>query len=119
MNIKLFDSELKVMELLWKEGDKSAKEIAVSLAKSVGWNRTTTYTVIRKCIEKSAVERTDPGFICHALITEREARKNEANELVNKMFDGSRDLLIASLLDGEELTEAEIAGLKKYLSRFE
>ena len=28
MNIKLFDSEIKVMEVLWKEGDLTAKQLA-------------------------------------------------------------------------------------------
>lgn len=117
--IKLFDSELKVMELLWREGEMSAKEISVKLNKAIGWNRTTTYTVIRKCIEKSAVERLEPGFICRPLIQQDEARKAEAEELVNKMFDGSRDLLIAALLNGEKPTEEEIARLKEYINSFE
>ena len=28
MDIKLFDSELKVMDVLWKQGDTPAREIA-------------------------------------------------------------------------------------------
>ena len=46
MEIKLFDSELKVMDILWKEGDTSAKDIAEILNRQVGWSKTTTYTVI-------------------------------------------------------------------------
>ncbi|MCD7839672.1 MAG: BlaI/MecI/CopY family transcriptional regulator [Erysipelotrichaceae bacterium] len=119
MKIKLFDSELKIMELLWKEGDLSAKQIAVELNKTIGWNRTTTYTVIRKCIEKLAIERKEPNFICHALISQNEVRKFETNELLNKMFNGSRDLLIATLLSDDELTESEIKNLKEYINSFE
>lgn len=52
MNGKLFDSERRVMECLWDEGDLSAKEIAERLNKKVGWSKTTTYTIIRKCVEK-------------------------------------------------------------------
>ena len=48
MEIKLFDSELKVMDILWKEGDTSAKVIAEKLNAQVGWSKTTTYTVIKK-----------------------------------------------------------------------
>ncbi|MDE7279131.1 MAG: BlaI/MecI/CopY family transcriptional regulator, partial [Oscillospiraceae bacterium] len=57
--MKLFDSELKVMQVLWEKGDSSAKDIAASLADQVGWSKTTTYTVIKKCIDKGAVSRTD------------------------------------------------------------
>ena len=52
MAIKLFDSELKVMDVLWKEGDKTAKQISDILKEEIGWNMNTTYTVIKKCIAK-------------------------------------------------------------------
>lgn len=47
MNIKLFDSEIKVMEVLWKEGDLTAKQLADILSEKIGWNKNTTYTVIK------------------------------------------------------------------------
>ena len=62
-NIKLFDSELKVMDVLWKDGDVPAKYVADTLNREVGWNKNTTYTLIKRCINKGAIERTDPGFM--------------------------------------------------------
>ena len=44
---KLFDSELRVMEPLWADGPQSAGELAKKLAEIEGWNRITTYTVIK------------------------------------------------------------------------
>ena len=77
--MKLFDSELKVMEVLWEQSDdsaeeftetkRSAKEIVDVLSARIGWNKNTTYTVIKKCIEKGAIERTEPGFLCKALVS--------------------------------------------------
>lgn len=110
--IKLFDSELKIMELLWK-GEMPAKEIAAALAEQVGWSKTTTYTVLKKCIDKGAVSRTDPGFICRAEITRSEAQEYETEELIERMYGGSADGLIASLLDSRRLSAEEIARLKK------
>ena len=49
-NIKLFDSELKVMDVLWKDGDVPAKYVADTLNREVGWNKNTTYTLIKRCI---------------------------------------------------------------------
>ena len=48
MDIKLFDSELKVMDLLWHAGDTPAKDIAKQLTKELGWNVNTTYTLIKR-----------------------------------------------------------------------
>ena len=69
MEMKLFDSELKVMEVLWKEGDLTAGQMAKLLREQIGWNRNTTYTVIKKLIEKGAVERYEPNFTCRAVVT--------------------------------------------------
>lgn len=46
MAVKLFDSELKVMDVLWKEGDLPAKTISDILKAAIGWNMNTTYTAI-------------------------------------------------------------------------
>jgi predicted transcriptional regulator len=113
MSIKLFDSELKVMDVLWKEGDTTAKKISDILKERVGWNMNTTYTLIKRCITKSAIERSDPGFWCHALILKEEVQEAETEELINKVFDGSADLLFASLLNRKKLSPEEIGKLKQ------
>ena len=75
MEFKLFDSELKVMDILWKEGDTSAKEIAEKLNEQVGWSKTTTYTVIKKCIDKGAVGRSEPASSAARSFPERKCRR--------------------------------------------
>lgn len=60
--MKLFDSELKVMDVIWKEGDTAAKQIAAVLRGQIGWNVNTTYTLIKRCIAKGAIERREPGL---------------------------------------------------------
>ena len=107
--MKLFDSEWKVMEVLWQENDRTAKEISLRLADSIGWNKNTTYTVIKKCIDKGAIERREPNFICHATITKQQAQKEEADTLV---FGGSAELLFASILSDRSLSKEELARLK-------
>ena len=70
MKEKLVDSELKIMEVLWEEGDVTAKHISDVLKEQVGWNINTTYTLIKRCINKGAIQRTEPKFMCHAFLTE-------------------------------------------------
>lgn len=111
--IKLFDSELKVMNVLWKEGDRPAREIAATLAAETGWNVNTTYTVIKKCVAKGAVERREPGFLCHALISREEVQEAETDELIGKLFDGSVDQLFAALLGRKKLSAQQLARLKQ------
>lgn len=115
--IKLYDSELNVMEYLWQKGEASAKEIAAEMAKTVGWSKTTTYTVIKKCVDKGAVERHEPGFHCAPLISRQEAQAYETRELINRMYDGSADLLVASLVGQQMLSEQEIVRLKLLIQK--
>jgi len=116
LGIKLFDSELKVMEVLWKEGDVTARRIAEVLADQVGWQKTTTYTVIKKCIDKGAIERVGDDFLCRPLITKEQAQEYETQELLNKFYDGAPDRLIASLLSSKKLTKEEIERLEKLVN---
>jgi predicted transcriptional regulator len=119
MEIKLFDSELKVMDILWKEGDTTAKRIAEILKEQVGWSKTTTYTVIKKCIDKGAIGRVDPDFVCHPLVTRAQARELETTELINKMYDGAADQLVASILGRKNLSPEEIKRLKDLVCNWE
>ncbi|MCH5205136.1 MAG: BlaI/MecI/CopY family transcriptional regulator, partial [Oscillospiraceae bacterium] len=89
MTIKLFDSELKVMDVLWREGDTTAKRISDILKAEIGWNMNTTYTVIKKCIAKGAIERLEPCFMCRAVISKEDVQEAETDELIGKLYDGS------------------------------
>lgn len=118
-NTKLFDSELKVMGILWNEGDAPAKQIADVLTKELGWNKNTTYTLIKRCIKKGAIERTEPNFMCHALISKEAVQEAETTELINKIYDGSADKLFASLLGRKKLSAEQIERLKKIVEEME
>ncbi len=113
--MKFYDSELKVMELLWQKGDMTAKQMADLLRESTGWNKNTTYTVIKRLVEKEAIRRTEPGFHCHALIGQESARQSALSEFVDKFYKGSLSLLFTSLLTQEQLTAEEIRQLRELI----
>lgn len=119
MEMKLFDSELKVMDVLWKQGDTPAKLIAKALTEELGWNVNTTYTLIKRCIKKGAIERSEPGFLCHALIPKEAVQEAETNELINKVYDGSADKLFAALLGRKKLSAEQIEKLKQIVGELE
>ncbi|WMJ89871.1 BlaI/MecI/CopY family transcriptional regulator [Anaerocolumna sp. MB42-C2] len=115
MEIKLFDSELKVMEVLWEKGEISARSIVEILATQIGWNKNTTYTVIKKCIEKGAIERKEPGFICKPLVTKDEVQQSETEQLIDKMFGGSSELFFSAFLKNNGISEKEAERLAKMI----
>ncbi len=117
MSIKLFDSEVKVMEMIWQHEPISAKELSLMAERDIGWNKNTTYTVIKKIESKGYIRRSEPGFICTSLISKDEVRKNETRSLIDKLFAGSKKAFFSSLLEDEELTEEEIAELRAMLEK--
>ncbi len=119
MDIKLFDSELKVMSVLWRDGDAPAKYIAKQLTEELGWNVNTTYTLIKRCIKKGAIERSEPGFMCHALVPQAEVQEAETNELIDRVYDGSADKLFAALLGRKKLSAEQIEKLKQIVGDLE
>lgn len=119
MNVKLFDSELKIMSVLWKEGDSTAKHISDVLKEETGWNVNTTYTLIKRCIKKGAIERSEPNFMCHALIPQEDIQEAETKELINKVYDGSEDKLFAALLGKKNLSKEQIERLKQIVKEME
>ena len=115
MNEKLFESEAKVMEIIWEKSPISAKEISLIATETIGWNKNTTYTVIKKLEAKGFIRREDPGFICTPLVSQNQIQRAEATSLVKKVFGGSRKALFSALLEDEPLSEEEIDELRKLI----
>lgn len=115
---KLFDSELKVMAPLWEGGPQTAGELAKRLAAAVGWNRNTTYTVIKKLIDKGAVSRSDPGFLCTPLVTREEVQRQETDSLISRLFGGSATQFLSAFLSERDLTPAEADQLRELIGSF-
>lgn len=115
MRLKLFDSEMKVMELIWANGSVSAKELSLLAASEMGWNKNTTYTVIKKLVAKGYIRRDEPGFLCTPLITKDEVRRAETQGLIDRLFGGSRKALFSALLEDEKLSKKELDELRKMI----
>ena len=113
--IKLFEGELKLMELLWEHEGAKAKELSLLAAEKIGWNKNTTYTVIKKLVDKGAVKRSEPGFICHSLIGREEAGREEAKEVLRTFFGGSVKALFSSFISDGTLSAKEADELQKLI----
>ena len=115
-DIRLHEGELNVMELLWSNKALAAKDIAKIIKEYIGWEKNTTYTVIKRLIDKGAIIREDPGFICRANVTKRKIQSIETQALLNQLYNGSISNFITSYLAIQNLTGTDIAELQKIVS---
>lgn len=114
---KLFDSEIKVMEIVWENEPVSAKQISLIAAEKIGWNKNTTYTIVKKLEKKGFIKREDPGFICSSLISREDVRRAETRSLIDKLFGGSKKALFSALIEDEKLSADELKELRKMIEK--
>lgn len=115
--ITLFDSELKIMKIIWENERITAKEISIIAGESIGWNKNTTYTILKKLIKKGAISRGEPNFICKPLVTKQQVQLDETKKLVHKLYDGSSRLFLSSFIEEEQLSETDLKALKDLIEK--
>lgn len=113
--IRLHEGELNIMELLWSNKVLAAKDISKIIKEYIGWEKNTTYTVIKRLIEKGAVEREDPGFLCKACISKRTVQNIETKALINKLYNGSLSNFMTDFLRNQNLTNSELLELERII----
>lgn len=117
--MRLAETEHRVMNQIWLKEGITAKELAEVLGELIGWSKTTTYTVITRCIEKGYIRREDPKFHCYSTISRQQVGEWETDELVFRNYHNRPDLLVASLLGRRKLTAEQIADLHALLKQME
>lgn len=113
--IRLHEGELNVMELLWSNPNLAAKDIAKIIKDYVGWEKNTTYTVIKRLIDKGAIVREDPGFICKSNITKKEVQQIETDVLLTKLFNGNLSQFFVDYLANQKFGPEEVRELRRIL----
>ena len=112
-------AERKVMETVWSGENMTAKEIAASLKETAQWSKTTSYTMITRCVNKGYLLRQDPHFVCLPKVSREEVSVWETEELLDNYFSGSADLLVASLVEQKKLCKDDVVKLHQLLAQIE
>lgn len=114
--IHIHEGELNIMELLWSNKMLAAKDIAKIIKEYIGWEKNTTYTVIKRLIDKGAIKRENPGFLCKAAISKRTIQNTETNTLITRYYNGSLSKFLTEYLKNQRLSVSEILELERIIS---
>lgn len=115
--MRLHEGELNVMELLWSNKVLAAKDISKIIKEYIGWEKNTTYTVIKRLIDKGAISREDPGFLCRARVSKKDVQEIETKVLLSKMYNNSLTTFIIEYLGNRRLTTEQVIELQRVLNR--
>ncbi len=117
-DIRLHEGELNVMELLWSNKVLAAKDIAKIIKEYIGWEKNTTYTVIKRLIDKGAIEREEPGFLCKAVVTKQQIQTIETKALLDKLFAGSFTAMFNEYIKSRSLKASEVLEIEKIIKNY-
>lgn len=116
--IRLHEGELNIMELLWSNKVLAAKDISKIIKEYIGWEKNTTYTVIKRLIDKGAIIREDPGFLCKAAIAKRTIQIIETQALLNKLYNGSLSNFLTEYIGNQTLSTSEVLELERIINEY-
>jgi predicted transcriptional regulator len=115
----LTDGELRIMRALWDAGQGTVGAIAGRIEGAPRPAYNTVLTMLRILETKGYVRHEKDGraFLYAPLVGEREARRRALSHLLQRFFDGSRELLVLDLLGHDRATPAELERLKAVIDQ--
>jgi len=117
---ELTERELEVMQVFWKHGEMTAVDARDHLA-DAGLDRayTTIATLVRILVEKEFLKQM-PGderpFRFQPTQSQEEVSRRMLADVVDRVFQGSREELLVQLLKQKKLTAKEKAVLQQVLN---
>ena len=115
---QLTPAELELMNILWQCGVATVQAVVARLPEHRKLAYTTVQTVLNVLHRKGKVKRTYFGRAYHyePMITRTGATASAIRELVNRLFGGVPERLVAAMIETEQLTPEKINELQRILN---
>src|ERR1700712_424906 len=109
--------ELQIMQVIWKLGVSSVKDVQEGLPQKLAY--TTVQTMLNILERKGKLRRKLRGraYVYSATVTEAKASRHAVRDLVDRMFGGSADELVMSLIKSRQIDPKRIAELTRRLEK--
>lgn len=108
---KLYEGEYKLMEVLWDHAPINSTQLVALCEQRLSWNKSTTYTVLRKLKNKGAVRHEKA--VVSVLLTREEAIREQSRDL--ERWAGGLNPFMVAFLGGRKLTAKEAEELKRLI----
>lgn len=107
--------ELQIMQVIWRIGSGSVSEVQSALPQPLAY--TTVQTMLNILARKGQLKRKLRGRAYHysATVSESRARRHAVKDLVDRVFGGSAEALVMSLIEDREIDPVRLAELTRLL----
>lgn len=111
------EAELAILRTLWSEGALSVREVHELLGGDERTRYTTTLKLMQRMAEKGLVRRDESqrSHVYTAAVEEDEVERALVSSFVNRMFEGSVQKLVLHALESGEVSDEELAEIKRQL----
>ncbi len=107
--------ELQIMQVIWREGAAGVSAVQEGLEQTLAY--TTVQTMLNILHRKGKLRRKLRGraFEYSAAVTEAKASSHAVRDLVDRMFGGSTEQLLMSLIKSRQIDAKQLARLSRKL----
>ena len=109
--------ELKIMQVIWKRGGSNVAEVQAEVEPPLAY--TTVQTVLNILERKGKLKRELEGraFVYSAKVSEEKAVGQSLRDMIDRMFGGSSEELVMSLLKSRQIDARRLAKLSERFSK--
>jgi len=121
MDIKATESELEILQVIWRMKQCTVRDVHEELAKTKDAGYTTTLKLMQIMHDKGMVERdtTSKTHLYKALFTQEQAQSNALDKILSTVFKGSTSDLVIQALGQHRASKDEIDAIKNFLNQFD
>lgn len=111
------DGELEILRVLWRTGPVALSELCETLRQQREVAVTTVATMLRVMSDKKLVMRTGSGrgATWSAAVSQQKTERGMVRTLVDRVFDGAAERLVAHLVEGGQLTAEQLAEVRRMI----
>ena len=115
--IKPTESELEILQILWRKGNASVREVHEELLQTKEAGYTTTLKLMQIMHEKGLVKRDDSikTHIYQAAVSKEKTQKHLLNKMIDTVFGGSPGELVMQALGNHKASAEELEEIQKIL----
>jgi BlaI family transcriptional regulator, penicillinase repressor len=119
--IKATQKELEILQIVWKKGATSVKDVHEALGGDVANGYTTILKLMQIMHEKGLLTRQKSGklHLYEAVSTMEKTRQQILDKMIQTVFQGSATQLVMSALGNRKSTKEDLQEIKRYLEKLE
>ena len=108
--------ESRFADIIWRNEPLASGELVKLCEGELKWKKSTTYTVLKKLCERG-IFKNENGVVV-SLLKKEEYYAIQSEKFVDEAFEGSLPAFVAAFTSRKELTEEEIASIKKMIDSY-